>query len=619
MLNILNRNTVLELCLIFLLIFSHSQIFAQTSDSKSPFDESFQNGLTLDLLKELDENGKAKEDEELTTLFRSDTSIKKNKYLLKIIKGQLDLLDERFKILEGEDSEGLDRYGDFIFNSAQSSFMPINIPSMASEYIVDIGDTFDLMLTGLTKSDGELSVLRDGSLLIPNIGKVFVAGKTLGETELAVKEFINSTSIGSIAYLSLSRVRDIQILMMGGVYAPGIYTLSGGSSILAALNVAGGISPEGSYRKVDHRRAGKTINTIDLYDILIHGQNPFKGSLRSGDSIIVHPSSFLVPVSGGVSFEAIYEALPGESASDLISYAGDFSESFAGYESISIKRADLVSQEIIDISLEGLKDFKLKPRDVILVPSFLNHKESIPKVILEGWVERPGTYYITDGETLSQLIKRAGGFRENAYRYGGALFRQDAIENEKMYAQFNYAETVKYIISSIGKPGASSAGAVVMELLKEEIKSQSFTGRVIADFNLAKINTDPSLDVTLRDKDKIVIPPLDKVVYLFGEFRMATNAGYKPSYSLKDYIKQAGGFKESAYSEILIIDPDGQSHVYDHDRWLALSSDIEIYPGSIIYAPRNIGKRGGIEFAASVSPVISSLALSLASLNSIND
>ena len=161
--------------------------------------------------------------------------------------------------------------------------------------------------------------------------------------------------------------------MMGGVYAPGIYTLSGGSSILAALNVAGGISPEGSYRKVDHRRSGKTINSIDLYDILIHGQNPFKGSLRSGDSIIVHPSSFLVPVSGGVSFEAIYEALPGESASDLISYAGDFSESFAGYESISIKRADLVSQEIIDIPLEGLKDFKLKPRDVILVPSFLNH------------------------------------------------------------------------------------------------------------------------------------------------------------------------------------------------------------------------------------------------------
>ena len=76
--------------------------------------------------------------------------------------------------------------------------------------------------------------------------------------------------------------------------------------------------------------------------------------------------------------------------------------------------------------------------------------------------------------------------------------------------------------------------------------------------------------------------------------------------------------KDSALSEIIVIDPDGNSH--NHQTKLAFfSSQVEIYPGSIIYAPRNIGKINGLQYAASVSPVLSNLALTLASLNSINN
>ena len=63
----------------------------------------------------------------------------------------------------------------------------------------------------------------------------------------------------------------MQILVMGGVESPGIYTISGGSSILSALNVAGGVSKEGSFRKIEQRRGGEKVKIIDLYDILIFG------------------------------------------------------------------------------------------------------------------------------------------------------------------------------------------------------------------------------------------------------------------------------------------------------------------------------------------------------------
>ena len=106
---------------------------------------------------------------------------------------------------------------------------------------------------------------------------------------------------------------------------------------------------------------------------------------------------------------------------------------------------------------------------------------------------------------------------------------------------------------------------------------------------------------------------------MFGDFRNPSNFLYDPKKSVKDYIEIAGGLKESAYNEILVIDPDGNTHTYQESRLALLSSSVELYPGSIIYAQRNIGKLSGVSYAATVSPILSSLAISLASLNSITN
>ena len=95
---------------------------------------------------------------------------------------------------------------------------------------------------------------------------------------------------------------------------------------------------------------------------------------------------------------------------------------------------------------------------------------------------------------------------------------------------------------------------------------------------------------------------------------------YNSSLSISDYIEMVGGVEESAFDEILIIDPDGRTHIYNQKNIFAFKSlNTEIYPGSIIYAPRDIGKLGGLTYASSLAPILSSLAISLASLNSISD
>ncbi len=239
------------------------------------------------------------------------------------------------------------------------------------------------------------------------------------------------------------------------------------------------------------------------------------------------------------------------------------------------------------------------------------------EVLIEGMVVRPGTYFFTEGETLSDIVRRAGGYKNNAYVYGGALFRESAIQKEQTFAQLNYSDTVNYIVSNIGKPN-TSIDASALDLLAEELRSQSYTGRVIASFRLSELESNPSKDLKLEHNDHIVIPPLQKIVYLFGDFKNPSNVSYKSSNSLKDYIESVGGLRDSAFKEILVIDPDGTTHLFNY-KALLFAQETQIYPGTIIYAPRDIGKLTGVMYASTVSPILSSLALSLASLNSISD
>lgn len=602
------------LLLTFFLVFSAAPIFAQMDESI--LTPEFLEGLPASVRDQIAGKNKAQQKEELEVLFRTDTSIQSNRKILETLKKQLFELESRMK--PQDNINGLKRFGDIFFSSLQSSFMPINVPNMIGEYIVDVGDTFNLILTGMAQGTHEIMVQRDGSLILPEIGKVYVAGNSLEDVDKIVTEYVNRSSLGVTTFLNLSKVRDMQILMLGGVASPGIYTLSGGSNVLGALNVAGGISSNGSYRKIDIKRDGEVIESVDLYDTFVFGETPFKSSLRSGDIIFVHPVSFLVPISGGVNNPAIYEILRGETLTQALNFAGGFSEGFAGYSNLNVNRFDLQNQMVMEIDVTGSSDLTLQPRDSVLVPSFTNSVDFTKTVTIDGMVERPGTYHISENERLSSLIERAGGYKSGAYVYGSALFREAALKKEKLYAQLNYSDTVNYIVSNIGKPNININSAA-MDLLAEELRSRNYTGRIITEFSLGKISSDPSLDARLEHKDKIFIPALQKVVYLFGEFKNPSNVMYDSSLSIGDYIKVVGGVEESAFNKILIIDPDGRTHIYNQKNIFAFGMDVDIYPGSIIYAPRDIGKLGGLTYASSLAPILSSLAISLASLNSISN
>ena len=162
-----------------------------------------------------------------------------------------DLL-ELERRLDSEDSfdlgEDLTLYGSDFFNTFQTSFMPINEPNPDSGYMLDVGDVIEIQLVGPNAYIEELLINSDGSVSLSDIGKVVIAGLSLNDASQLIKSKVNTAFIGNEAFISLTEIRDVNILVTGNAVNPGIYTLTGNSNILHALSAAGGISEFGSLR-----------------------------------------------------------------------------------------------------------------------------------------------------------------------------------------------------------------------------------------------------------------------------------------------------------------------------------------------------------------------------------
>ena len=149
---------------------------------------------------------------------------------------------------EEEDMKKREVFGYEFFDTMQSSFMPTNEPNLDGSYILDFGDVVEIQLVGQKDLIDSYPIKRDGSINIPDIGRVVLAGLPLKDASSLINNKANETYIGTKAFVSLKNIRDIQVIITGNAYNPGIYTLNGNSNILHAVTMAGGIDEKGSFR-----------------------------------------------------------------------------------------------------------------------------------------------------------------------------------------------------------------------------------------------------------------------------------------------------------------------------------------------------------------------------------
>lgn len=503
----------------------------------------------------------------------------------------------------------MNRFGDNIFNMMQSSFMPINEPNFDGTYIVDFGDTIELQLIGQKNSTQTLSVNRDGSINVPEIGKIFVSGLDLNAVADLIKSKVNSAFIGIEAFISLNSVRDIQVLIVGNAYNPGMYTLNGNSSLLHALSMAGGVDQYGSYRNIHLIRGNQVIYIADLYDVFIDGKSNLNTRLRSGDVILVKPYEKLLKISGAVKRPALYELNRDEGFIDLITFANGFKDS-ADKTNMRIQRLAGDEIQYIDVDeLEKLKLLKAYSSDTLYVKEYERRT-----VKVSGAVNMPGTYFISSDETVSSIIKKADGYTENAYPFAAILNNKNALALNIEAADKLYRSFIQTLITE----GSASYASDSLPLVLEELKKSNINGRLIAEFDLDVIKANPELDTLLQDGDEIIVPQKTQQVFVFGEVNNSGAVRHESLASVNAYLEKAGGYLDSAdLDNIYIIHPNGQidnTNNFSRLSFLDQKTNINlIYPGSVIYVPRKL-EVSSTNIASIWAPIISSMATSIAAL-----
>jgi protein involved in polysaccharide export with SLBB domain len=520
---------------------------------------------------------------------------------------------EKFRLSQ-QNIKKSERYGIKLFDTMQSSFMPLNEPNFGNNYIIDYGDVIGIEVFGASNNKNyKVEVSRDGSITLQNIGTVMVGGLNFEQATELIKKRYEDSSFGVGVIVVLDQIRDINILITGAVEFPGIYTLSGNSNVLQALNIAGGIKENGSLREIIIKRKGKDDVYIDLYKALIFGDIDNIPSLMSGDSVHIEPAKNLVRAGYGFSEVAIYELKNGETIQDLINFSGGLNLQ-AGNDFLNLVRFEdknFVSKKIL---FDQFEKYELKHLDSIYA-----FEEQVGVVTISGEVKFPGKYTVSSNDRLLDIIERSGGYNDSAYVFGGVLNRESIKVLEDSFAKKTYKDLITYIAS---KPGmmSNSSGESLAYILNELKEFQSF-GRLIAEFDIQNLKDNIQDNIYLSDGDNIYIPTYSSNVYIFGEVSNPGAVLFKENSKMQDYINKSGGFTRfSSKNYVFIVSPNGETKkVNIGGIQKFLKNDYEVFPGSVIYVPRYVDPVESLELTTTFASIFSSLALSVASINTIND
>lgn len=590
--------------------------------SGQELDQAFLNSLPEDIQQDIANKTKEQSslDDPIYRSIESQTELEKKKLkdLKKRLEEDLKYLEERLSEDEYDPaSKDLMLFGSDFFSTYQSTYMPINEPNLSPTYILDFGDVLDIQLIGQRDENESFQIKRDGSINLPDIGPVVIAGLSLNDAVSLIKSKVSSTYIGTEAFITLNEVRDINVLVSGNAYNPGIYTVSGNSNLLHVLGVAGGINEHGSYREINLIRNQEVIETLDMYDVLITGFYKSKISLKSGDIIFVNPVKKLVNIDGAVKIPAKYELLDSQSLFDLISYSNGVT-SDADLKNIYLDR--ILNGKIESLPITNISQF----RNIIANDgdSIYIRKHKFRNVKINGAVLKPGRYLMADGESLNDLIKKSGGFTENAYPFGAVYENQTAFIINKMAKDKLYEEFIDNIITVSQKNPTGNFDLTAVVELTKNLKDSMPNGRVVVDL-LDELATEK---LVIKDGDTLTIPEKSDHIYIYGELNYEGALKYDENMDIDFYINKAGGLKENANRDsIYVLHPNGDTQRFDIGRKNIFqnsptSEQMQLHPGSIIFVPRGIDNSATNRLAAQAYvSILGNIGIALASLSSIKN
>lgn len=391
-------------------------------------------------------------------------------------------------------------FGSELFRNPSLSFEPNSTNATPSGYILGPGDELQVVIYGMQEYSANPVVSKEGTINLPIIGEIFVNGLSIEAAKIKIKKtssnaFRTLASNQSNLSISLTKIRTIRVTILGSK-KPGNYSVSSLSTVFNALHIAGGPNEDGSYRNIELIRNNKILKKIDIYKFIMNGDQSDNINLLENDVIRIPVYENRVKLEGSVKREGVFELLANESFNDLLRYCSGFDES--AYKS-SVKLIQNTDKElkIIDLNSTDYDNYKPKSGDYIKVSSILGRFEN--KVTIKGAVFRPDDYALTEGMTVKNLIEKADGLTEDAYKNRALLIREKD------------------------------------DLIKE----------------MVNLNLNSNLDIKLKKNDELIITSLfelknQQTLTITGQIKKPGDYPYIEKITLYDLILLAGGFTDAA-------------------------------------------------------------------------
>lgn len=432
---------------------------------------------------------------------------------------QYDLLEELKPKIFG---------ADVFRNSNANTFQPNLKIATPVNYILGADDQIDINVYGNSSIDWNLTVSPDGNINIPGVGVLNVGGKTIEAATSLIRNKLIASSYaigkGTNLKVSLGDIRSINVILQGQVMKPGTYTLPSLSTVFNALYAAGGPNDVGTFRQIEIIRDNKVIRHLDLYDFLVKGSQKDNISLHDQDVIRVPAYKIRVLLKGEVKIPALFEVLPGETLQNVLDFSGGFTDQ-AYTERIKVDRVSNQQRRFSDVTEKDFNAYIPARGDKYTIDKIIERYEN--RVMISGAVFRPGEFELKNGLTLSQLIKNAGGLKEDAFTGHGSIIRLNP-DNTPQQLSFNLKDVM-------------SQSSADIPLQRED----SVTISSIFD---------------LRDTYKITIK---------GEVRNPGDYRFADSMKVTDLIIKAGGFMQGASGKRIEV----SRRVFDSDP-MALNSKV---------------------------------------------
>jgi polysaccharide export outer membrane protein len=293
--------------------------------------------------------------------------------------------------------------------------------AVQDDYVLGPGDQIIVSLRGQENIELRAEVNRNGQVVLPRLSPIPATGRIFGSFRQDLEAAVHRAYVATDASVSVSRVRQISVLVAGEVNVPGQRLLTGLSSAVDAILVSGGVKKNGSLRNIRIQRAGHEY-TVDLYSVLTSGGASPSLRLADGDRIIVPSLGRTVAVTGLVRQPGIFELPLGRSSLPvraLLSLAGG--QEVGGRYRLSVLRFDVQGGS----SLSALTGETGLVRDSEILYVQLGADQTTSRATLSGNSGLAGAYPISPGTKLSDVLRAPGAFGTTPYTLFGVIARKD--------------------------------------------------------------------------------------------------------------------------------------------------------------------------------------------------